>query len=77
MTIGAVIMSSNALQYDSQKASHQEEFHETEGTIPSQKVIVIQVCIRCGQELAFKQGRKSCPHCSGLLIAKTMVRGQT
>jgi DNA-directed RNA polymerase subunit RPC12/RpoP len=71
-------MSSNAVQYDRQKASHKDEFHETEGTTVSKKVIIIlQVCIRCGQEFAFKQGRKSCPHCSGLLIAKTMVRGQT
>jgi len=71
-------MSSNALQYEHQKASHQEEFRETGGASTSQKMIVIlQACIRCGQEFAFKQGRKNCPCCSGLLIAKTMVRAQT
>jgi hypothetical protein len=36
-------------------------------------VEAIQICIRCRRKYPLKQNRKTCPFCSGLLIAKIMV----
>jgi len=33
----------------------------------------LQVCTNCGATFHLKQGRKSCPHCLGLLVVKITI----
>jgi rRNA maturation endonuclease Nob1 len=48
--------------------------HEVKCTLLQGKIVEgIQVCIRCRRKYPLKQGRKSCPSCSGLLIAKVTL----
>jgi rubrerythrin len=48
--------------------------HEANSRLLQGKIVEsVQICIRCGRKYPLKQGRKSCPFCNGLLIAKIMV----
>jgi DNA-directed RNA polymerase subunit RPC12/RpoP len=71
-------MSSIFLQYEIKKAGgHEDDGEEANTSILNGKLIApMQVCIRCRKEFPLRRGRKSCPHCSGLLITKTMIRRQ-
>jgi rRNA maturation endonuclease Nob1 len=49
-------------------------FHEVHQKAPYGKsIILVQVCHRCGRKFPFKNRRKRCPYCQGLLRTNTMI----